>query len=93
MEDLLALGTLRRVILPKGHRENILPSQFVLAIKHESGKDVFKARFNLGGHRDKEKVRTMHSSTAISQTSVGLLLALSIMFGFTVWMTGLAQAY
>ena len=34
---------------------NILPSRFVLAIKHTDGGEIFKARFVLGGHMDRQK--------------------------------------
>lgn len=93
LRGLFQRGTFRVVIMPEGHGENVVPSRFVLAIKHEDGKEVFKARFVLGGHRDRDKRRMLHSATALSQTSMRLLLAVASIFGLDVWTTDVAQAY
>lgn len=59
---------------------------FVFALKHaETGDVKYKARFVLGGHRDKEKSRMVHTASTLSHSSVRLILALAAIFGFSVW--------
>ena len=82
---------LKEDILPYG---NVLPGRFVLAIKSSiTGEVVFKARYVIGGHRDKLKHMMVHSSTTMQPSSVRLLLALARIFGFDVWTSDVTQAY
>jgi hypothetical protein len=53
-----------------GPHPNIVPGRFVLAIKTadgsasgNSGSEILKARFVLGGHRDRDKFKLVHNST------------------------------
>jgi hypothetical protein len=56
---------------------NIVPSRFVLAIKHkESGAEVLKARFVLGVHKDRDKRHVVHNATNLKKSSIRILLAL-----------------
>jgi hypothetical protein len=48
-----------------GVKPNILPSRFVLAVNEKDGKEVLKARFVLGGHRDRDKKKLVHSSITL----------------------------
>jgi hypothetical protein len=66
------------------HKPDVVPSRFVLAIKTKDGKDALKARFFLGGHRDRNKNKLVHSSTTLKQSSVRLLLATAAIMGFDV---------
>ena len=82
---------LKEEIPPDG---NVLPGRFVLAIKStEDDRIKFKARFVIGGHRDKLKKLLVHSSQSIQPASVRLLLTLSAMHGFETWTSDVTQAY
>jgi hypothetical protein len=73
---------------------NVLPCKFVLAIKHrDNGEDVLKARFVIGGHRDREKDFLVHTTTTIRHQSVRLLLALAASLGHEVWTIDAKHAY
>ena len=95
IEELINRGTFKIVLqedLPEN--ANIIPSRFVLAIKNgENNKEVHKARFVLGGHRDKEKRTIVHNSTTLKQSSIRILLAMASIFGFKIWSTDIKQAY
>jgi hypothetical protein len=65
----------------------------VLGIKHESITERLKARFVLGGHRDREKKSLINNSTTMTHQSVCLILALSSVFGFDLWSSDFNQAY
>lgn len=65
----------------------------MLGIKHESGTERLKARFVLGGHRDREKKSLIHNSTTLKHQSVRLILALASVFGFDLWSSDVNQAY
>ncbi len=73
---------------------NILPGRFILAIK--STEDVttkYKARFVIGGHRDKHKNLMVHNSTTLQPQSIGFLLAMGQCHNFDVWTTDITQTY
>lgn len=73
---------------------NIVPSRFVLAIKRkDTGEEVYKARFVLGGHKDRDKRSVVHSATTLKQSSIMLLLELATILGFKLWSTDINQAY
>ena len=91
--SLIERGTFRIVVMEDTSEKNVLPSRFVLAIKHADGTTRYKARFVLGGHKDKMKNFMLHSASSLSQTSVRMLLALSAILGFEVWSTDVDQAY
>lgn len=68
-----------------GGKINILPGQFVLAVKHKgTGEVVLRARFVIGGQRDKQKQDIVHNASANKAQSVRLLLALEASLGFDV---------
>ncbi len=79
VKGLLERGTfsiiLREEVPPDG---NVLPGRFVLAIKStENGEIKFKARFVIGGHRDRMKDLMVHSAATLQPQSIRLLLALA----------------
>jgi Reverse transcriptase (RNA-dependent DNA polymerase) len=90
---LISRCTFKLVMLPDTARKNSVPSRFVLAIKHEDGREVYKARLCLGGHRDFLKHKMVHTATTLSQTSTRLILAMAAIFDFDVWTTDFQQAY
>ena len=53
----------------------------------------FKARYVIGGQRDKLKRFMVHSSQTLQPASVRLLLAMASMFGFHVWTADVRKAY
>lgn len=95
IRSLLDRGTfkviLKEDIPPDG---NVLPGRFVLAIKStEDGEVKFKARYVIGGHRDRLKNMMVHSVQTLQPSSIRLLLALAAMHGFDVWTSDVRQAY
>ena len=95
IRNLLKRGTFKVVLKedvpPDG---NVLPGRFVLALKStEDGEIKHKARYVIGGHRDKHKDFMVHSTTTLQPQSIRLLLALASMFGFDVWTADVRQGY
>lgn len=93
--NLIKRGTFK-VILKKEvpPDANILPGRFVLALKSTVvGTVKHKARFLIGGHRDKLKFYMVHSSQTLQPASIRLLLALETFFGFEIWTADVTQAY
>lgn len=73
---------LREELLSDG---NILPGCFVMAIKSTGdGKIKYKARYVIGGHRDKYKDLMVHSTSNLQPQSVRILLALAAIFEFDI---------
>lgn len=95
IKGLIDRGTFQ-IILRRdaGEDPNIIPSRFVLAIKHKkNGQDIFRARFVVGGHKDRDNGHIVHSATNLKQTSIRLLLALASIFGFELYSLDVTQAY
>ena len=95
IKGLLDRGTfkvvLREEILPNG---NVLPGRFVLSIKStEFGDEKSKARYVIGGHRDRHKEFMVHTSQTLQPASVRLMLAIASLFNFEVWTSDVRQAY
>jgi hypothetical protein len=76
-----------------GDKLNIVLSRFVLAIKEKDGEEVLKARFVLGGHRDRDKKKLVHSSTTLKQSSIRLILATASIMSFYVISADVIQPY
>jgi hypothetical protein len=83
-----------------GPHPNIVPGRFVLAIKTadgsasgNSGSEILKVRFVLGGHRDRDKFKLVHNSTTLKQSSIRIITALASILVFLVWSTYIKQAY
>ena len=92
---LLRRGTfkviLKEEIPPNG---NILPGRFALGFKStEGGKMKYKARYVIGGHRDRFKEMMVHSAATQQPQSIRLLLALARIFGFDIWTSDVRQSY
>jgi len=92
---LIDRGTFRIVLREEaGEKPNIIPARFVLAIKHNGdGSEKLKARFVVGGHRDREAAKIVHNSTTLRPTSLRLLIALATILGFDIWSTDMKQGY
>lgn len=74
-----------RVVLKEGieSNANVLGGRFVLTITHKNTeREVFKARFVVQGHLDREKELLVHASTLVSQEAIKLLFSLATIFGF-----------
>lgn len=68
--------------------------RFVLTIKNQNtAQEVFKARFVVQGHPDRNKNILVHTSTNLRQSSIRKLTALAAIFGFCIWSQGVSQAY
>ena len=73
---------------------NIIPTRFVLSIERsDDDREVLKARFVLGAHRDREKSSLFHTSTTLRHCSERILIALAVIFGFDIWSSCVTQAY
>ena len=95
IRDLMKRGTF--MVVSKDdipHGANGLPGRFVLPLKSTSeGKPIHKARYVIGGHRDKLKSFMVHSTQTLQPASIRLLLAMASTFGFDVWTSDVSQAY
>jgi Reverse transcriptase (RNA-dependent DNA polymerase) len=73
---------------------NILNGRFVFIIKDVgTEKEIYKARYVVQGHRDKEKTSMVHHNTTATQQSTRLLIGLAAIFGFRVCTHDVQQAY
>lgn len=88
-------GNFRLAILPDQSGENIVLSRFVLVLKYSTTGEVReRARFVIGGHRDKVKHRMIRTASTLSHTFfLRLVLALVSIFGFDVFSEDVRQAY
>ena len=95
LEGIIKRGTFKQVLREEiGPNPNIVPSRIVLTIKRkENGKEMFKARFVFGGHRDRHKRKIVHSANTLKQSSIRIMLALASILGFDMWATDINQAY
>ena len=95
VQELLKRGTFKVILrseLPNG--ANAITARFVLAIKSNADEKVkYKARYVMGGHRDKMKNFLVHGAQTFQPSSARLLLALSSIHGFDVWSTDVKLAY
>lgn len=85
-----------KIILPEDVPTdgNGLPGRLVLAIKStEDGEVKYKARFVIGGHRDKKKNLMVHNSATQQPPSIRLLLSLAHASDFDIWTADVTQAY
>ena len=95
IKNLLKRGTFKVLLREDIPRNaNVLPGRFVLAFKStEDGKLKHKARYVIGGHRDRLKHMMVHSTSTLQPSSIRLLLALAAIHGFDVWTSDVRQAY
>lgn len=95
IHNLLKRGTFKAVLSEEIPQDaTVLNGRFVLAIKSTvDGKTICKARYVIGGHRDKFKRFIVHSLSTIQPHSVRLLLSLALIFDFEVWSSDVKQAY
>lgn len=65
---------------------NVLGGRFVLTIRNKGTNDeIFRARFVVQGHLDREKELLVHASTTVSPQAIRLLVSLATIFGFRLW--------
>lgn len=95
VDGLLSRGTfevVNRIKVPSS--ANFFPCKFFLAIKSESNANIrHKARFFIGGHRDRHKYFLVHSTRTIQPSSTRLRLSLAEINDFEVWKADIHQAY
>ena len=95
IRKLLDRGTfgviLREEVPPDG---NVLTCRFSLPIKSaEDGQVKFKARYVIGGHRDRREALMAHRAATLQPKSIRLLLDLAAIHGFDIWSFDFRQAY
>ena len=74
--------------------DKILPGRFVPDMKSIEDKNVkYKARYVIGGHRDRLKHMMVHSTSTLQPSSIQILLALETVHGFEIWTSDVRQAY
>ena len=95
IDDLIKRGTWKVVCRSEVPDDaNILGGRFVLAIKNpDTDEVIYKARFVVQGHKDKDKDLLIHDSPTISVSSIRILIAIAGIFGFRIWSTYIIQAY
>jgi Reverse transcriptase (RNA-dependent DNA polymerase) len=93
LDQLFARGTFKIVILRDPRHKNIHPTKLIWTIKHEDGREVYKVRFVIRGHRDRWKDQLVLTATSLWQTSVRLLLAMASIFDWPIWTTDARRAY
>lgn len=73
---------------------NILCSRLVLTIENKgSNREIFKARFVVQCHLDREKELLLHASTTVCQQAIQLLVPLATIFEFGLWSEDMTLAY
>lgn len=64
---------------------SVLGGNFVLAVKNkDSNEEIFKARYVVQGHTEKEKTLLVHSSRNLRQGSTRTITALAAIFGLNM---------
>ena len=73
---------------------NALTARFVLAIKSNAdGQVKYKARYVIGGHRDRLKQYLVHGAQALQASSARLILAIAAIYDLAVWSCDVKLAY
>ncbi len=95
IDNLIKRGTWKITLkqdVPDG--SNIIGGMFVITIKDvETEKPIYKARYVMHGHKDREKDLLVHDSTTVCQSSIRMLVSIATMFGFRLWSQDITQAY
>ena len=84
IKRLLQRGTFSIILREEVPKDaNILPDRLFLALKSaDDGQVNFKARYVVGGHRDRMKGPMVHTAATLQPQSIRLLLALAPIHGF-----------
>lgn len=95
LKGLMQRGTLKVILREEIPADgNVLPGRFVLIIKStEDGKEKFKARYVLSGHRDRSKAFMVHTSKTLKPASIRLMLPCASTLGFQMWTRDVREAY
>jgi Reverse transcriptase (RNA-dependent DNA polymerase) len=73
---------------------NVLCGRFVMTIKNiGTPEEMYKARFVVQGHKDREKAFLTHNSATLRHSSVKLLVSIAAIMGFRIWTHDVTQAY
>jgi Reverse transcriptase (RNA-dependent DNA polymerase) len=73
---------------------NIMGGRFVLTIKDSStSKEIYKARYVVQGFRGKKKTSLVHDASTSKQQLTKLLIGYAAIFGYSIFSTGVTQAY
>ena len=92
LTDRNAFSIIRLSDLPP--KANLLPARFVLVIKTSAeGATRYKARYVIGGHRDRLKLYIVHDSQTVHASSVRIVVCLAAIFGFEIWSSDVKLAY
>ena len=94
-QGLLRRGTFKIIILTElTDGANTLTARFVLESKSNADGDIqYKARYVIGGHRDRLKHFLVHEAQILQASSARLLIALASVLEFDVWYTDMKLAY
>ena len=95
VRDLLKRGSFKVILkeeLPDG--ANALTARFVLAIKSNADGEIqYKARYVIGGHRDRLKHYMVHGAQTLQASFARLLLVLATAHEFKAWTSDVNLAY
>lgn len=71
-----------------------MPGRFIPAIKYsKEGEVKFKARYGIGGYRDKQKHVMVHTPQTMQPASIRLLPVLAEIHGVNVWASDVTHTY
>lgn len=95
IRGLLKRGAFKRILKkdvpPDG---NVLPGRLVLSIKSlVEGEIKLKARYVIGGHRDKRKDVLIQSTNTTQHQIICILLSIATLLDFDLWGDDVKQAY
>ena len=93
---LLERGAFKLILREEaGPNPNVVPTRYVLAIKHAQTNmpPRLKARFVIGGHRDKDKNELLHDLRTVRAESIRLVIALATIFGLKLSVADWRQGY
>ncbi len=95
IDGLVKNGTWRVVCYDETPKDAcVLSGRFVLAIKDEgTGKEIWKARFVVQGHRDKLKKYLVHEISVVKQQGIKMLIGIASIFGFRIFSSDVIQSY
>lgn len=95
IKGLLEKGTWKVVLKREVPADaKMLSGRFVLTVKNaNTDEEVYKARYVVQVHRDKEKKFLVHDSTNLRQRSNRLLVAIAAIFSFRIWSHDVRKAF
>lgn len=92
---LIERGTFKIVLRSEAGKDpNIIPSRFVLALKHKCGSpNVYEPLFVAGGHEYRDSGQDFYNATTLKYSSLRLIMSLASIFGFDMYAIDITQTF